>query len=477
MPAATSPSDSNTAADGVRLDSPSAPAIAAHSNPAPSAAAPATAGQSGAASAQPVVTLDEAVRRAQTNDSAYINAAANRSIAAQDRTIARSALLPSANYYNQFLYTSPLLLSAAERARITASGQLTLPVVFIANNAVHEYTSQAQVNENLGLNLFAQYKRAGAAFALAGAQQEIARRYLVVAVVNAYFSVLSAGVKVQIAQRAKGEADHFSNLTRQLEAAREVAHADVVKADLQSQQRQRDLADTQLAAEKTRLDLGVLLFPDPRTGYALADQLTSDLAQLPAVPPRAGIEAEARQNNPDLRAALESVHVADQEVAAARFAYLPTLALNYSYGIDATQFSVKGMDGVSNLGYSAFATLNIPVWDWFATESRVKQATVRREVAKTELSTAQRQLLASLEELYNEAQSSAQQLQSLNGSVAGAQESLKLVNLRYTAGEATVLEVVDAQNTLIATENMRADGFVRYRVALANLQTLTGKLP
>jgi outer membrane protein TolC len=52
-----------------------------------------------------------------------------------------------------------------------------------------------------------------------------------------------------------------------------------------------------------------------------------------------------------------------------------------------------------------------------------------------------------------------------------------LTNLRYQAGEATVLEVVDAETALSQAEQAQADGVVRYRVALANLQTLTGVLP
>jgi outer membrane protein TolC len=51
---------------------------------------------------------------------------------------------------------------------------------------------------------------------------------------------------------------------------------------------------------------------------------------------------------------------------------------------------------------------------------------------------------------------------------------LRLTTLRYQAGEATVLEVVDAQNTLTLAQNALGDGQVRYRVAVANLQTLTG---
>ena len=55
-----------------------------------------------------------------------------------------------------------------------------------------------------------------------------------------------------------------------------------------------------------------------------------------------------------------------------------------------------------------------------------------------------------------------------------AAESLRLINLRYTAGASTTLEVVDAQNTLVTARNAYDDAQARYRAALANLQTLTG---
>ena len=53
-------------------------------------------------------------------------------------------------------------------------------------------------------------------------------------------------------------------------------------------------------------------------------------------------------------------------------------------------------------------------------------------------------------------------------------ESLKLTLMRYQAGEVSVLEVVDAQSTLTQARNAYDDGLVRYRVALAQLQTVTG---
>jgi outer membrane protein TolC len=161
---------------------------------------------------------------------------------------------------------------------------------------------------------------------------------------------------------------------------------------------------------------------------------------------------------------------------AARAAYLPDLGLNVTYGIDAPQFAVKGPDGVRNLGYSAAITLDIPVWDWLSTEHRVKQSEIRRDAAKVALSATQRQQIARLDETYSEAEAARAQLDSLDLSASTAAESLRLTKLRYRGGEATVLEVVDAQNAYVLAENAREDGRVRYETARANLQTLTGAL-
>ena len=79
-----------------------------------------------------------------------------------------------------------------------------------------------------------------------------------------------------------------------------------------------------------------------------------------------------------------------------------------------------------------------------------------------------------LQTFYDEAQTARAELESLNQSAELAAESLRLTTLRYQAGEATVLEVVDAQNTLTLARNAFNDGQVAVRVALANLQTLTG---
>jgi len=81
-----------------------------------------------------------------------------------------------------------------------------------------------------------------------------------------------------------------------------------------------------------------------------------------------------------------------------------------------------------------------------------------------------------MQSLYAEANTALNELEGLSRSAQLAEESLRLITLRYKNGESTVLEVVDAQTTFSAANNAYQDGAVRYRVALANLQTLTGVL-
>jgi outer membrane protein len=421
----------------------------------------------GGTPAPTTMTLQQAIQLAERNEPNFAAARGEAKATALDRSISRAALLPNTVYHNQYLYTQ----GTRATTPIVAGSTSTPAPIFIANNAVHEYTSQAAITESIGLRGIADVRLADATAARAAAEYEIARRGLVATVVTLYYEVSATEHKAAAAQRAQNEANDFTSLTQKRESAREAAHADVVKAQLQQQQRERDLADAELAADKARLELGVLLFPDPRTPYAIEEP-----GQPPPLPSRADVDALASRHNPELASAMAAVRMSNAEVLGARAAYLPDLVLNFNYGIDAAQFAVKGPNGVNNLGYSAAATVDIPVWDWLATPHRVKQSEIRRDAARVALTATQRHLIAALDEAYAEAEQARSQLGSLDLSVDTARESLRLTRLRYSAGEGTVLEVVDAQTALITAENAREDGMMRYESAIANLQSLTGTL-
>lgn len=411
------------------------------------------------------LTLDQAIARAMTNEPTFAAAKAEQKALSLERSDARAALLPTATYHNESIYTKP---NGVPASRIGQTTGAPAPA-FIANNAVREYVSQGVFSETLGLGQVGAIRLADANAARAAAELEIARRGLVQTVVTLYYGVSAGGGKVDSAQQAVSEANHFVEITEKREAAREAAHADVLKAQLLQQQRQRELSDAQLAQDKARLELAVLLYPDPNTPFTLAP------AAAPALlPARDSIEALARKNNPELRSALAALQVSEAQTYVSRAALLPELNVTAAYGIDATNFGVNGPDGIRNLGYSGSARLDIPVFDWLTTERKIKESKLREDAAKVALTAAQRRLVADLEESYAEAEAASKQMASLDATVVTARESLRLTELRYVDGESSVLEVVDAQSTLTSAENARIDGTTRYQLALAHLQTLTG---
>jgi outer membrane protein TolC len=403
------------------------------------------------------LTLHQALDLARQNSVVFQAAITNAGIAHEDKKRALASLLPNVIYDNSFIYTEGTGINNT--------------VKFIANNAVHEYISQANIHEAFDMAAYAEFRRRGAAAAVARAQAEIAARGLVVIVVQSYWGMAAAQQKLDALQKAADEGESFLKLTQDLEHGGEVAHADVIKAQLQVNDRRRQLQAARLALLNARLDLAVLIFPAFNNNFEIADDLHAAI-EMPSLEE---FQQRSGQHNPDIRAALESVKEAELAVTSSRAGYLPSLGFDYFYGIDATHFATR-TDGISNLGSAAAVTLNIPIWNWGATQSKVKQAELRRDQSKRELSLAQRKLLAELQSLYAEAGAASSDLASLNQSAELAAESLRLTTLRYRNGEATVLEVVDAQNTAATANVAYQDGAQRYRTALANLQTLTGDL-
>jgi outer membrane protein TolC len=418
------------------------------------------------------IDLKEALERARRYGTQIQAAEISVQLAREDRKQAVAGSLPSVSALNQFIYTE---------GNGTASG------VFIANDGIHVYNEQAIVHEEV----FAFVRRgeirvARAAEAVARAKADVAARGLNVTVIQDYYAVADAQRKLDAALQSRKEAGEFLELTQKLEQGGEAAHADVIKAMLQAKQRERDWQDAQLAMDKAKTVLAVLLFPTLQQNYQIVD----DMAELPGLGSLEEVSSRAKQNSADLLTARAMNDEAKLSVSVARYGYLPSLGLDFFYGIDANQFAARSssptpesgrstlpdylVDHRQNLGYAAQATLNIPVWTWGAIHSKVKQAELRARQTELDLGLARKQTEAGVVSAYQEAQTALGQVASLKESVELANESLRLTLLRYQAGEATTLEVVDAQGAAILARNANADGLFRYRVAYAALQQLTG---
>ena len=141
-----------------------------------------------------VISLDEAIKRAQANEPAFAAARAASQSAALDRSIARAGLLPTARLYSQDIYTQPNGIYAEGDA-----GQPSAPLPkFVANDSrPREYMAQGIAEESLSVAGLAAVRRADAAAAMARAELEIARRGLVATVTGLFFGSLAADHKAE----------------------------------------------------------------------------------------------------------------------------------------------------------------------------------------------------------------------------------------------------------------------------------------
>ena len=98
-------------------------------------------------------------------------------------------MLPNAVYNNQFIYTQGGAGLIADPAKLKDPQQRSASLPrFIANNAVHEYLSQASVTENIGPQQFNAVSKASASLSVATAELEVARRGLVASVVGLFYA-------------------------------------------------------------------------------------------------------------------------------------------------------------------------------------------------------------------------------------------------------------------------------------------------
>ncbi len=406
----------------------------------------------------PPLTLQAALAAARINSQTFLTAATAAQLAAEDRVQARANLLPSVTGFLQHIYTQP---------NGTPSG------IFVANDGPHVYSAWGTVHGDIvAPTRWAEYRTAVAAEAAARARADVAARGVVVTIVQNYYGVVAAARKAASAQQSLNEAQQFLRITQEQERGGEVARSDVIKAQIQVAQRERDAQEAELLTLRSRLGLAVLVFPDFRDNFAVVD----DLQNVPPLPPLEDVKAQAALNSPELKAAMAAVTEETSGVSAARSAYLPSVSFDYWYGINANQFATYNPEHQRLLGSVAQAQMTVPLWSWGLNQSKLRQAEIRLRQAQTDLTLAQRQLLANVTAFHTEAQIARAQVDSLRSSLDLATDSLRLTLLRYQAGEVTVLEVVDAQTTLIQARNAYEDGLVRYRVALAELQTLTGTL-
>jgi outer membrane protein len=389
--------------------------------------------------------------------SAFQQAQNDEAIAAGDLVQARAGLLPRVRDAFTITYNTPQ----------RPPGDPATPS-FIAANAVHEYQNLIGVTGDFGFGMLSAVRRARAALEAAHAGTAIARRGLIRAVNEAYYGAGLATAKRHAADQSLAAATEFERVTRLNFEAGEVPEVDLIRARLQTAARRDELAQAREAEAVANASLGTLL------GY--------DLTRTPSIEPlpqtiAAGeldtISSAGVKRRPEFAQFEAQLRAARADVAVARGDWLPRITYSVDHGFDSDTLMADQVR--LHRGVLATATVDVPIFDWGISHSKVRQAQLRAKSAELQRQLGIRDLYLQFETARQEAATAAVRVENARQALADAERNLTISEARYRAGEAPISEATDAQTTLAQQRLGLQQALYDYYVASGHLREAAGE--
>lgn len=226
--------------------------------------------------------------------------------------------------------------------------------------------------------------------------------------------------------------------------------AETARAALAQQQRQRALDLNALG-----LLVGRALPVDLQTGTTLA------AVTLPEVP--AGMPSEVLAQRPDVRQAEQLLVAANASIGAARAAFFPRITLTASAGRASSQLSGL-FDSGGSWAYTVAPSLLQPIFDAGRNEAGLRSAEVGRDIAVAQYERAIQSAFREVSDALAGRATLGDQLQAQSKVAQAEAVRARLAQMRFDAGVASTLDLLDAQRSLFAARQ------AEIQVRLAQLQ-------
>ncbi|MGV3766766.1 MAG: TolC family protein [Chitinophagaceae bacterium] len=166
---------------------------------------------------------------------------------------------------------------------------------------------------------------------------------------------------------------------------------------------------------------------------------------------------------------------------AVKAEYYPTLSLNGNYGYQGlgNKFPIgKGSaQGVNWFDYASVGlNLKIPIFNGFATRSRVRQADIDVQKLRADIKDTELSLNLNFQNAKTQLTNSIITLNNQKENVALAEEVYQNTNNNYNQGLAPLTDLLDAENSLTTAQNNYSTALLDYRLAEIQLIKAQGNL-
>ncbi len=299
------------------------------------------------------------------------------------------------------------------------------------------------------------------------------REQVALAVANRYLEAAWAKSRVEAARKAvKSARAHV--LTAQARFKRGMAlRADVLRAKVYLASMEDRLAREITAWEVAKRALNMVVGGDPRFPMEIRGDLDSLYRKYQGYQPTLdALVSRALERRGDYLAQKARVEARRYGVKRAISDYFPKIDLLTSWEWHGSHY--PGETDAANWMVGGVAKINI--FDGFAREHRVRRARAMLAQAQEKAREKEQEVVLEVVSGVLKLREARKRVEASRSSVDEAQEALRVMEKRYAAGLATMVEVNDAQTALVEARSLYLGALHDYLSALYTLQYSSGGL-
>jgi outer membrane protein TolC len=315
-----------------------------------------------------------------------------------------------------------------------------------------------------GGSILAANRVAQAGVTAAEQDRRMAEHGITTELVDRYFKRRLAAAVLRVRRQALETLTRHREDARRLREAGQIARTDELRAEVAQAEADREFKkasrNVELASVALKSTLGNQVDAIP----------TTPLAVITDLEPRSAFSEAADSSNPTIDRLAALREEAHQGAVAARGELFPSISAFGGY-----EFFQKGLNSTADPKWIVGVGARWQLFDGFARQNRLQAARHLEEAIGFEHDHAQHEVGTLVQQRYDEYQSALEQYQSLETTLALAQESLSSEQKAYAAGVGTSLDVVDAQLALSRAQVDRLTAVYDLDLAVARLLEASGQ--
>lgn len=274
------------------------------------------------------------------------------------------------------------------------------------------------------------------------------------AIIQAFIQVLYANETVGINQNTVEVSLVQRDRAKGLLEAGALSQADMAQMESQYTSDKYQLVVAQTALENARLDLKQLLELGIRDSLELAIPVLSDSSVLMLLPSKENVYLTALEVMPEVKYNKLSIEVAGIEKQKAWAGYLPSLNLSAGLGtshVSGTGFGL-GTQVKHNWSENIGLTLSVPIFSNRSNRTAINLAKLNIENAELSYESVQKDLLKSVETVYQDAISAQNRYRAAMENLRAVEQTYNLTEQQFFLGMKNTLEMITEKNNLLSAQ-------------------------